>query len=316
MRVLITGAAGNLGSQLARYLLAESNHFLNLMVHHKSVADNLAQSGRTSIYKCDLANPHTLSAVCSVTDVIVHFAGVLFAPRPEKFLPITNFLYTRHLVDAAINGGVERVILISFPQVEGPTSADDPCRDRQDHKPVSVHAKTRLAAEKYLMEKSGESGMRAIALRPGMIYGRDVLMLAFGKKLAQKKLLAVWRKPTPIHLLSIDDFNACCQAAIEKPNPQGIYALGDDHPTTLQDFLDATCRHWGVGKPWRVPIWSVYAVAWVCEILARIFRTPTPFTVDFIRIGRIPYYCDTRRMKAELLPRLKYPSWKDGIAIL
>ncbi len=316
MRVLITGAAGNLGNFLARFLLAESDHFLNLMMHEKPVADDLAQSDRTRVYPCDLAQPRTLAEVCSASDVIVHFAGVLFAPAPEKFLPLTNFVYTKNLVDGASARAVKRFVLISFPQVEGPTSAQDPCTDRQDREPVSVHAKTRLAAEKYVLEQGKESGMRAIALRPGMIYARDVLMIAFAKKLAEKRLLGVWRNPTPIHLLSLDDFNACCKAAIENPKAEGTYPLGDDGPTTLQDFLDTACSYWGLSRPWRVPLWSVYLVAWSCETFASIFRTRTPFTVDFIRIGRIPHYCDTSRMKAELLPKLKYPSLKDGIGIL
>ncbi|MCH6552887.1 MAG: NAD(P)-dependent oxidoreductase [Acidobacteria bacterium] len=308
MRVLITGAAGNLGTFLARFLLAEGYHFLNLMIHEKPLADELAQGNRTRIYSCDLGQPHTLVEVCAASDVIVHFAGMLFAPRPEKFLPRTNFVYTKHLVDAAIAGGVKRFILVSFPHVEGPTSVEDPCTDRQDREPVSVHARTRLAAEKYLLEKGKESGMRTIALRPGMIYGRDVLMIAFAKKLARKNLLAVWTDPTAIQLLSLDDFNACCKAAIENSNAEGIYPLGDDCPTTLQDFLDTACRYWGLGRPWRAPAWSIYLGAWLCETFAIIFRTHTPFTVDLIRISRVPYYCDTSRMKAELLPELKYPS--------
>lgn len=235
MRVLITGAAGNLGTFLARFLLAEGYHFLNLMIHEKPLADELAQGNRTRIYSCDLGQPHTLVEVCAASDVIVHFAGMLFAPRPEKFLPRTNFVYTKHLVDAAIAGGVKRFILVSFPHVEGPTSVEDPCTDRQDREPVSV-------------------------------------------------------------------------AAIENSNAEGIYPLGDDCPTTLQDFLDTACRYWGLGRPWRAPAWSIYLGAWLCETFAIIFRTHTPFTVDLIRISRVPYYCDTSRMKAELLPELKYPS--------
>ena len=316
MRVLITGAAGNLGSLFARYLLGQTAHALNLMVHRTPIATDLGQDGRTRVFRCDLADPKTLSTVCAQSDVIVHFAGVLFAPHPERFLPMTNFLYTRHLVDAAIAGGVKRFILISFPHVEGPTSRKHPCVGRQDQQPISVHAQTRLAAERYLMEQAKGSAMTGIALRPGMIYGGDVLMISFAKRLARRNLLGVWRWPTPIHVLSLDDFMACCRAAIERPTAKGMYPLGDDDPTTLQEFLDAACRHWRFKKPWRVPVWSVYMVAWLCEALASLFRARTPFTVDFIRIGRVPYFCDTHRMKAELLPELQYPSLKEGMAIL
>ncbi|MBI4232430.1 NAD(P)-dependent oxidoreductase [Candidatus Peregrinibacteria bacterium] len=313
MRVLITGAAGNLGAMLARYLLKHSDHFLNLMIHKRELPEDLAQDARLKVYRCNLAEPQTLVDACMNTDAIVHFAGVLFAPNPEGFLPVTNFQYMRNLVDVAIQAKVKRFILISFPHVEGPTSASDPCTERQDRQPISVHAKTRLEAEKYLIRKGREHGMRAISLRPGMIYGKDVLMISFARRLAMKGLLAVWNRPTPIHLISIDDFLACCQAAMEKDETEGIYSLGDDEPTTLQDFLDAYCCRWELQRPWRVPLWSVYAVAWLCEMFAKIFKTQSPFTVDFTRIGLVPYYCDTGKMKKHLLAKLKYPSWKEGI---
>jgi len=316
MRILITGAAGNLGGMLARYVLDNSGHSLNLMYHEKPVADDLLADGRATACRCDLADPASLADACKDADAIVHFAGVLFAPGPESFLPITNTLYTKNLVDAALGAGVKKFIIISFPHVEGPTSKERPCTDRQDLVPVSAHAKTRLAAEKYLFERCKSTAMRPISLRPGMVYGRDVLMIAFARKLAEMRLLGVWSEPLPIHLISLDDFNACCLAAVENPEAEGIYPVGDDMPSTLQELLDVCCMQWGLPKPWRVPLWSVYLSAWACENFARIFGTRTPFTVDFIRIGTVPYYCDTTRMKRDLLPRLKYPSLSDGKGIL
>lgn len=316
MRVLITGAAGNLGGMLARYLLDNTGWQLNLMTHEKPVAPELADDARASVFKCDLADPATLTNACEGVDAVVHFAGVLFAPDPEKFLPTTNTKYASNIIDKAVEAGAKKFIIISFPHVEGPTSREHPCTGRQDVDPVSMHAKTRLAAEKYLFERCKGTGTIPVSLRAGMVYGRDVLMVAFARKLASMWLLAVWGRPTPIHLISIDDFNECCRAAIENPDASGIYPLGDDAPTTLQRFLDVACRQWGYCKPPRVPVPLVFAAAWLCETYARIFGTRTPFTVDFIRIGMVPYFCDTTRMKKDLLPVLKYPALEDGRKIL
>lgn len=316
MRVLITGAAGNLGGILAGHLLVRSSHGLNLMVHRTRLAPGLAETPRIKVYQCDLGRPDTLAQACRDSDVIVHFAGVLFAPGPERFLPDTNTGYTKNLVDAAVTAGVKRFILISFPHVEGPTTRENPCTGRLDGRPVNVHARTRLESERYVLEQARRAGMRGISLRAGMVYGKDILMVAFARKLAEKRLLGVWREPTPIHLIAIDDFNECCLSAIDSPGAEGIYPLGDDAPTTLQDFLDFCCRRWKTPAPWRLPLWSVYAAAWSCEAVAWVFGTRTPFTVDFIRIGRVPYCCDTSRMKSELLGELKYPSLADGARIL
>jgi hypothetical protein len=56
--------------------------------------------------------------------------------------------------------------------------------------------------------------------------------------------------------------------------------------------------------------------AWCVEAYALIFRTASPLTRDFIRIGMASYVSDTTRMRAELLPRLLYPSLTEGIELL
>ncbi|HEY2988277.1 MAG TPA: NAD(P)H-binding protein, partial [Candidatus Binatia bacterium] len=127
--VLITGAAGNLGSILARYL-AQSGHKLRLMYHRKRLAPDLASAPNVSTVQADLARPETLPPAVAGVDVIVHFAGVLFAPRPERFLPVTNTQWFSNLVDTALKANVGRIILISFPHVEGPTTPENPATGR------------------------------------------------------------------------------------------------------------------------------------------------------------------------------------------
>jgi hypothetical protein len=261
--------------------------------------------------------------------------------------------------------GVSKFIIVSFPHVEGESTPEHPARGTLDGHPTSVHAQTRLGAEKYLFEVCGwsadqaagaekgkarpypESGsaMTPIALRPGMIYARGILMPDAARWLSRHHLLAVWRKPTWIHLISLPDFLAATQAAIEKPEASGIYNLGDDGPLTLQEFLDRAAKVWGItpgigtnvplwilrhfsttqketenwwdGRPpWRAPEWAFFAAGALTEAFAAVFRTRAPLTRDFIRIGMVSYTADTSRMKTELLPELQYPTLDEGIELL
>jgi len=77
--VLITGAAGNLGSLLSRHLVGSALH-LRLMYHRKPLADDLLQSTNVSSVQADLAQPETLAPAVEGVDTIVHFAGVRFSP--------------------------------------------------------------------------------------------------------------------------------------------------------------------------------------------------------------------------------------------
>jgi nucleoside-diphosphate-sugar epimerase len=315
MNVLITGAAGNLGSFLTRHML-DGPHRLKLLTYRRALPPEIAGHPNTEVYRADLGQVETLSAPCENTDCIVHFAGKLFAPRPERFLPETNVTYVENLLSAALAAGVSKFILISFPHVEGESSPEHPALGTLHGSPGSVHARTRLEAEKRLFAACETSEMVPVALRPGMIYGRGVLMIEAARRLLERRLLGVWRKPTWIHLISLPDFLRGVEAAIEWTGVHGVYNLGDEAPLTLQEFLDRAAVHWGTPRPWRAPTWSFYLAAWCVEAYALIFRTASPLTRDFIKIGMASYVADTTRMKEELLPELLHPRLDDGIGLL
>lgn len=313
--ILITGAAGNLASRLARHLIPRG-HALRLMYHQKPLPDDIASAPNVSPVYADLADPRTLTPAVERVDIIVHFAGVLFAPRPERFLPETNTRWFSNLLAAALKAQVGRVILMSFPQVEGPTSVEQPATGRLDRQPISVHAQTRLKEERLLLERTHGTATTPVILRLGMVYGRGILMIDAARWLARRHLLGVWREPTWIQLLSTADYLRAVEAAIFKPGVCGIYHVGDEHPVTLQHFLDEACRVWGHSRPFRIPLWLIYKAALLCEGFALIARTRSPLTRDFIRIGRVSHWGDTRRAREELIPQLQYPTLNTGLSTL
>jgi len=313
--ILITGAAGNLGRLLSRQLVA-APHDLRLMYHRTPLPDDLARAANVLPVKADLADPSTLTAAVEGVDVIVHFAGRLFAPRPERFLHETNTQWFSNLLTAALAAKVGRVILISFPHVEGPTSVEQPATGRVDRQPISVHAQTRLEEERLLLARAQGTATTPVILRLGMVYGRGILMVEAARWLARRRLLCVWREPTLFHLLATADFVRAVEAAVFNPGTSGIYHVGDERPVTLQEFLDEACRVWGYPTPIRVPFSMIYAAAWLCEWSARMAKTPSPLTRDFVRLGRVAHWGDTRRARQELIPQLRYPTLESGRSTL
>jgi nucleoside-diphosphate-sugar epimerase len=313
--ILITGAAGNLGGLLSRHLVG-TGHELRLMHHRKPLPEDVARAANVRPIKADLGDPATLPSAVSGADVIVHFAGRLFAPRPERFLAETNTRWFSNLLTAALEARVGRIILTSFPHVEGPTSQNDPATGRLDRQPISVHARTRLEEERLLLTRTENTGTVPVVLRLGMIYGRGILMIEAARWLARRRLLCVWREPTVTQLLSTADFLRAVEAAIFKPAVRGIYHVGDEQPVTLQTFLDEACRVWGYQSPVRVPFPIIYSAAWLCECVASIAGTPSPLTRDFVRLGRVSHWGDTRRARKELIPELMYPTLEKGLSTL
>lgn len=313
-KVAITGAAGNLGSLLAQGL-KDMNVHLNLLIHKKDIPDNLKQKENISVFPVDLAKKETLFPAFKEVDTIVHFAGVLFKANPEKFLPTTNTLYFNNLLTVAVRQKVKRVILISFPHVEGESFPDNPAKGILSGNPESAHARTRLEEEKLLFEYGDKYQFEAVSLRVGMVYGKGILMIDAGQWFARHWLLGIWKKPTYIHLISKTDFVNATIAAVQKPDIRGIYHIGDEGVQTLQQFLDDITTYKGNHKPWRMPVWMIMTAARCFELFSSVFRTRSPLTVDFIKIGMVSYYGDTSRMRKELLPKLKYSTYKEGMEL-
>ena len=64
-----------------------------------------------------------------------------------------------------------------------------------------------------------------------------------------------------------------------------------------------------------MPVWMIMAAAKGSELFSSLFGTQSPLTVDFVKIGMVSYYGDTRRMRNELLPELKFKTYRDGIEL-
>jgi nucleoside-diphosphate-sugar epimerase len=246
----------------------------------------------------------------------VHLAGVLFAPRPEEFLPRTNIGFVQNLLSAAQQSAVRKFILVSFPHVEGETTPEHPATNRLDSSTDVVHFRTRLGAERLLLEQCEGTPITPVILRTGIVYGQGIKLIEVARRLLRYRLLAVWQKPTWIHLVALPDFFAAVLATIENESARGIYNVCDDKPLSIQEFLDRLAAHLGYAKPWRLPEWIFYAAGASCETIGWLLMTTTPLTRDIVKAAMTSAVADNARMKSELLTRLAYPTLSEGISLL
>jgi nucleoside-diphosphate-sugar epimerase len=315
VNILITGASGNLGSQVARHLLS-GRHHLYLAVHKAPLSSDLLESPQVSVRRIDLARSETLPQACAGIDCIVHLAGVLFAPLPERFLPKTNVGYVTDLVKAAKGAGVRKFILVSFPHAEGETTPDRPAVGRLDATPSVIHFRTRLEAERVLIDATKDGSMTPVVFRAGIVYGRGMKLIEGARWMLRHHLLAVWRMPTWAHLIALPDFLTALQVAIELDSARGIYQVCDDYPITIQDFLDRLADHYHCHKPWRLPAWMFHLAGVSCEMASLVFHVPAPLNRDIMKAGMTSCVANTSRMKRELLPILAYPTIEQGLKLL
>ncbi|MYW48054.1 dTDP-glucose 4,6-dehydratase [Streptomyces sp. SID161] len=130
MRILVTGAAGFIGSHYVREVLAGS--YPESADVHVTVLDRLTYAGRRenlpaeherfTFVRGDICDRDLLDRVVPGHDAIVHFAAESHVDRsvtaPGEFIR-TNVTGTQQVLDAALQAGVDRVLHVSTDEVYG-----------------------------------------------------------------------------------------------------------------------------------------------------------------------------------------------------
>ncbi|AQV98257.1 NAD-dependent dehydratase [Cupriavidus necator] len=112
-RILLTGAAGNLGKVLRDRLKRYAD-----IVRLSDVAALGMAREQEEIEPCNLADARAVDELVAGVDVIVHLGGVSVERPFEEILP-ANIQGTYHLYEAARRHGVRRVVFASSNHVIG-----------------------------------------------------------------------------------------------------------------------------------------------------------------------------------------------------
>lgn len=180
--MVVTGAAGFIGSHLAEALLAEGRHVLGVdrrdPASSRTAAANLefclAAPGFTFI-PGDL-NQLSLEPLVEGADTVFHLAGVpgVQPPWGVEFCDyaMSNVVATQRLADACVRARVRRLVVASSSSVygnvgRGMLSEDGPAR------PASSYGATKLAAERLCLAHAErpDAATGVVALRYFTVYG-------------------------------------------------------------------------------------------------------------------------------------------------
>jgi nucleoside-diphosphate-sugar epimerase len=178
MRVVVTGAAGFVGSHVAEALIAAGHEVVGIDAfidyYPRSLKeDNLAQLQLDPMFRLCEADLRTalLEPVLEGADVVIHEAAMAGLPRSwtefETYLTC-NVLGTERLLAAARAVGVPRYLHISTSSVYGLEAVGDETRPTR---PISPYGVTKLAAEHLVEAFVDTYGFNASILRYFSIFG-------------------------------------------------------------------------------------------------------------------------------------------------
>jgi nucleoside-diphosphate-sugar epimerase len=175
VRVLLTGASGFLGSQLAKEL--ERKDVVDLVV---AVRRRLEIPNPKIFEVKDLDANTDWSQSLSEVDVVIHTAAITHIMKNEVANELSE--YRRVNVDGTLNlarqalaAGVKRFIFISSIKVNGEqTSFGQPFTEDDMPAPEGAYGVSKWEAEQGLRQLAAETGMELVIIRPPLVYGPGV----------------------------------------------------------------------------------------------------------------------------------------------
>ncbi|MBD8084606.1 SDR family oxidoreductase [Chryseobacterium caseinilyticum] len=176
-KILITGGAGFIGSNLTEYFLAKNYQVVcldNFATGHRHNIVNFLNNPNYELIEGDIRESEICEKACEGVDFILHQAALGSVPRSIKDpqtsneVNVTGFL---NMLTAAKNKGVKRFVYAASSSTYGDSEALPKVEDVIG-KPLSPYAITKYVNELYADVFSKTYGIECIGLRYFNVFGR------------------------------------------------------------------------------------------------------------------------------------------------
>lgn len=274
MKVLITGAAGFIGSHLAKKLISQGYEIIgvdniNDYYDPKLKEDRLKSIGENNFtfYKVTLEDSDKLEEIFKQQhpDVVVNLAaqaGVRYSLENPRAYIDSNIVGFVNVLECCRHYDVKHLIYASSSSVYGAnTSKPFSTSDNIDH-PLSLYAATKKSNELMAHTYSHLYNLPTTGLRFFTVYGPwgrpDMALFKFTKAIVNDETIDVYNHGNMMRDFTyVDDIVEAISRLVEKPaqpNPEWsgahpdpsssyapykIYNIGNNSPVRLMEFVEA-----------------------------------------------------------------------------
>jgi UDP-glucuronate 4-epimerase len=249
MRIVVTGAAGFVGSHLCDDLVARGHEVVGIDGFTRFYARELKEGNVAalrrapafSLHERNLLDRPGLSDLLAGADAVCHLAG---RPGVRGGAPVLfeagNVRTTEAVMHSAARAGVRRVLLASSSSVYGPASG--PVREDAPLRPLSPYARSKRRAELLAARLARRHGLELVTLRYFTVYGpRQRPDMAFARFVraalggGEMPLLGDGRQRRDFTY--VGDAAGATALALERGRPGAHYNVAGGRPVELAEAL-------------------------------------------------------------------------------
>jgi len=175
-RIIVTGVAGFIGSNLADKLLELGAEVIGIDNLYTGTMENLNKAIKNKdfkFYRGDIRDLDFLLDIFQDIDIIFHEAAFTSVPQSIKMPTLCNDINVNgilNILNAARKKNIEKIIFASSSAVYG----DDPCLPKKENMkniPISPYGVSKLACEGYMHSFYHIYGLKTTSLRYFNVFG-------------------------------------------------------------------------------------------------------------------------------------------------
>ena len=293
MLVLVTGATGFIGGNVARTLLDRGYQVRALA---RKDSNTLALEGtNTEVVYGDLLDRESLARALQGCRALVHCAALYsYWVRDPKRIYEANVMGTKLVLEEALKAGVERCVYTStvstvhIPAGGVGTEDDWPVEDEM----VGHYKKSKHRAE-LVASDMVRQGLPVVVVNPTAPVGPwDVKPTPTGRMVLNfiRRRMPAYIS-TGMNVVDVEDVAAGHVLALEKGMPGERYILGNQN-LSLRQIFKLLERTSGVSAPrWKLPMWLPIGAGYIDNFVeGKLLRREPSIPLEGLKVARKPVY--------------------------
>ena len=270
-KVLVTGASGFTGSQLANELARRGNSVRALVRKTSDLKLLDQQHENLQLVYGDLRDEVSIDNAIAGVDHVYH-VGALYrvAKHSDQTYWDVNVGGTKHVLEASAKHDVSRVLHCSTIGVHGGVD-EIPANEDSAFSPSDIYQITKLEGEK-LASQAIQNGQPVSVVRPAGIYGPgDLRFLKLFSMVKSGRFVMFGSGNTFMHMVFIDDLVHGMIQAVEHPDGVGktMILAGDEYVTLNKLVSLVAAATTSPHRTWKLPMWPLMAAATMCEFACK-----------------------------------------------
>lgn len=248
MKILVTGGFGYIGSSLIPKLLNNKYEVVCLdnCMFHQTCSSELKQNKNFTFVKGDVRDYDLMKRLVKDIDVIIPLAAIVGAPLSKK-LPKDTFEINQVSIEKLVKflNKDTKIIMPVSNSGYGVGEKDKFCDETSELNPLSLYGKTKVQAEKIILERENSISFRlATVFGPSPRMRIDLLVNNFTYIAFFKKYLKLYEPQFRRNYIHIEDIANAFMFSIQNfENLKGeIYNLGLSEANLTKEQLCKTIK--------------------------------------------------------------------------